>query len=257
MDPYASLARYYDLENADLTEDLALWAELAREHGMNVLELGCGTGRVLIHLARAGCTVVGADSSAEMLALAQARLALSPRLTSRITLQKADFTRLDLGAAFPLILAPFNTLTHVSEPHAMQKTLDTVMRHLAPGGIFAFDIPNPVLLLGGDQEGLVLERTFSDEERGTAIQQFSSFHVERLSQLGHITWMYDETGADGIPHRTNISFTMRYYFPAELELLLERAGMRVLHMWGDFEHAPLEDESTKIVIVAQKQTGDK
>jgi SAM-dependent methyltransferase len=252
MDPYSTLARYYDLENATLTEDLALWEELAEEYGNPVLELGCGTGRVLLNLARAGCAAVGVDSSAEMLARARARIALNPRLTSRVSLHQADFSHLHLDASFPLVLAPFNTLAHLIEPDAARQTLDSVFRHLNPGGVFAFDLPNPAAILGVEQEGLVLERVFHDEESGSTIQQFSSLRVERLAQLGHVTWIYDETGSDGILHRTSVSFMMRYFFPAELNVLLERAGMRVLHCWGDFDRAPLEDDSPKIVIVAQK-----
>jgi len=72
--PYAALARYYDLENADFTEDLDYWLELADEAGDPILELGCGTGRVLLNLARRGHAVTGLDNSPEMLARLHAKL---------------------------------------------------------------------------------------------------------------------------------------------------------------------------------------
>jgi SAM-dependent methyltransferase len=252
MDSYSLIARFYDLENAALTEDLPLWEELAVEQGSPFLELGCGTGRVLLHLGRAGFSGIGVDSSPEMLSRARARLALNPNISSRLQMVQADFTQLQMASAFPLILAPFNTLAHISDPSALRQTLDTVVRHLAPGGKFAFDLPNPSPLFASEQDGLVLERTFHDEERGTTIQQFSILQVERLAQRGLVTWIYDETGADGVLRRTTVPLTMRYFFPAELELLMERAGLRLVHMWGDFDRSPVEDDSPKIICVAAK-----
>jgi len=72
---YATLSRYYDLENADFTEDLDYWLDLAEEHGDPILELGCGTGRVLLNLARRGHAITGLDNSPDMLARLQAKLA--------------------------------------------------------------------------------------------------------------------------------------------------------------------------------------
>jgi SAM-dependent methyltransferase len=252
--PYSQFARFYDLENASLTEDLPLWEELAGEFGGPILELGCGAGRVLMHLARAGHAAVGVDSSGEMLARARANFARNPRLTTRLSLVEADFTQLQLNSTFPLILSTFNTLAHLADPDTIRRTLDGAARHLAPGGAFAFDLPNPVAILGAEQEGLVLERTFADEERGSTIQQFSSLRLERLAQRGHITWIYDETGPDGVLRRTTVPLTMYYFFPSEMELLLEHAGLRMLHLWGDYDRSPLEDDSPKLIVVAQKRS---
>jgi SAM-dependent methyltransferase len=254
MEPYTALARFYDLENASLTEDLPLWEEMTRAHnGGPVLELGCGTGRVLLHLARAGFRGIGVDSSPEMLQRAHARMALNLHLSDRFTLMQADFTRLQLNAEFPLILAPFNTLAHLTNPAALRQTLDVVARHLAPGGEFAFDLPSPATLFASEQDGLVLERVFQDEECGSTIQQFSILRVERLAQLGMVTWIYDETAADGTLRRTSVPITMRYFFPAELELLMERAGLRLTHLWGDFDRSAWDDDSPKLVGVAAKE----
>jgi SAM-dependent methyltransferase len=252
MDFYASLARFYDLENADFTEDLAFWTDLAREHGGPILELGCGSGRVLLHLAREGLETYGVDSSPAMLDLARRRLAHQPALAQRVHLLEADFTRLDLQRAFPLVLLPFNTFAHLTESAAIREALAAIAAHLAPGGSAVFALPNPIPIFGSPTEGLVLERTFRDESRGVIVQQFSSLRVDRAAQLGRITWLYDEIAADGTVTRTPVPMTLRYFFPNELTGLLERAGLRLTHLWGDYDRAPFAEESPTLIAVAER-----
>jgi SAM-dependent methyltransferase len=250
MDSYAALARFYDLENAEFTEDLPCWIDLARTLGGPVLELGCGSGRVMLQLAREGFDVTGVDSSPAMLALARGRLARQKNLAAKITLVEENFVRLRLGKTFPLILLPFNTLAHMVDPADARAALETVAAHLAPGGQAALVLPNPIPIYGDPPEGLVLERTFRDEERGVTIQQFSSLRADRAAQLGHITWIYDEIDAAGTVRRTIVPMTLRYFFPSELSLLMERTGLRLLHLWGDYGGAPFGEDSPVLIAVA-------
>ena len=253
MELYSQLARFYDLENADLTDDIPFWLELARECGGPVLELGCGTGRITLQLAREGFRVTGVDSSPDMLARGRAKLARNPNFAANITWIEADFRKLDLGASFPLIIAPFNTLTHLLEPDDLRGALSVIQRHLAPGGSFIFDLPNPAEVYGNLPEGLVLERVFADDDRKTKIQQFSTLRVDRLAQRGEITWYYDELDSEGRVTRTTIPMTVRYFFPAEIELLLDAHGMQLASLWGDFDRSALDDESPKIIAAAKKK----
>src|SRR5438874_377731 len=84
-DPYAALARFYDLDHAGFADDLDFWRNLARQIGGPVLEVGCGSGRVLLPLARAGFEVVGIDTSAPMLDRLKARLHAEPAAARRVT----------------------------------------------------------------------------------------------------------------------------------------------------------------------------
>jgi SAM-dependent methyltransferase len=253
MDSYTSIARFYDLENADFTEDLPLWADLARAQGGPVLELGCGSGRVFLHLAREGIPVTGVDSSPAMLALARSRLALQPSIAGRVTLLEEDFTRVRLGKTFPLILLPFNTFAHMIDPADVHAALETVHRHLPSGGQAALALPNPIPIYGDPPESLVLERTFRDEARGVTIQQFSSLRVDRAAQLGYITWIYDELDPSGTVTRTSIPMTLRYFFPNELATLFERAGLRLLHLWGEYDRTPFTEDSPVLIAVAGRE----
>ena len=253
MDSYTSIARFYDLENADFTEDLPLWTELARAQGGPILELGCGSGRVLLNLAREGSAVTGVEKSPAMLALARNRLALQPSIAGRISLLEDDFTRIRLGKSFPLILLPFNTFAHMVDPADVHAALKTISLHLAPGGQAALALPNPIPIYGDPPESLVLERIFRDEARGLTIQQYSSLRVDRAAQLGYITWIYDEIDPSGKVTRTTVPMTLRYFFPNELTILFERNGLRLQHLWGDYDRSPFSEDSPVLIAVAGRE----
>jgi SAM-dependent methyltransferase len=252
MNSYAQIARFYDWENAEFTEDLPYWCELARERGGPVLELGCGTGRVLLHLARENFEATGVDSAPEMIALARRRLEKQPSLAGRVQLVEADFRRLDLKKTYPLILAPFNTFSHLIEPADADGALGSIAAHLAPGGGFALALPNPIPIYSSLPEGLVLERTFRDGDRGSTVQQFSSLRVDRAAQLGHITWLYDEIDSEGKVTRTIVPMTLRYFFPNEIPLLFERAGLQLSHLWGDYDRSPFAEDSPVLLVTGTK-----
>jgi len=251
-DPYQFLVRYYDLQNADLTEDLPFWLELAQQRQGPIVELGCGTGRVLLQLAREGHAVVGVDRSAAMLTRARARLDSRPELRNHIELILQDFTALDLKRAFELVLMPFNTFAHLLTRAEQSAALQSIQRHLEPGGWFAFDLPNPAEVYAAAREGLLLERIMRDEERGCTIQVFSSFLLERNTQHGHVTWFYDEIDDQGRLSRTTVPMTLRYSFPDELASLLEANGLRIRNIFGGYDHEPLEENSDRMVLVAEK-----
>jgi SAM-dependent methyltransferase len=257
MNPYTLFARYYDLENADLTEDLPFWLELAETYGDPILELGCGTGRVLLPLARRGHALTGIDNSPEMLARLEDKLAAARDMGGKgdrpvaPTVIHADMTDFTLAGNFRLALIPYNTFMHLLSPELQVSTLKCVRRHLQPGGALALDLPNPGEAYAGQEQGLKLERTFKDGER--PVQQFSSVSIDRAAQLAHVTWLYDSVGPDGTLQRTTIPLTMRYTFPAEMSLLLEKCGFRLRHLYGDYDRSPFADGSARMVVVAEAE----
>ncbi|MGH7710128.1 MAG: class I SAM-dependent methyltransferase, partial [Gemmatimonadaceae bacterium] len=125
-------------------EDVPFYVqEAARAQGA-VLELGCGTGRITLALARAGHPVVGVDNSEVMLARCREKvLAEDPLVRSRITLHHADARRLELGEKYALAIAPFRVLQHLTRVEDQLQFLDGVARHLVSGGRFVFDVFNP------------------------------------------------------------------------------------------------------------------
>jgi len=253
---YSVLARYYDLENAAFTEDLPYWLDLAAEAGEgqvpgdSILEVGSGSGRVLLHLARHGHVVIGLDNSPEMLSLAQERLKVHKGISDKVRLVQADMRDFSLGAIFRAIFLPFNTFAHLLTQADQLAALSAMRRHAAPGTMLAMDLPNASEVYAATDSGLVLERTFHDEARGLTIQQFSHLELDRAAQLGHVIWLYDEIAADRTVRRTTAPVTFRYTFPAEMSLLLERAGFRLQHLYGSYDRAPFGDGAPRMLVVA-------
>jgi SAM-dependent methyltransferase len=126
--------RWHDVECAGYAADLALWEELAGEAGGPVLELGCGTGRVVLHLARRGHEMVGIDAEAALVAELNAR-AEAEDLRARA--EHADVTEFDLGSAFALAIAPMQMIQLLPDAAARRAALERVAAHLAPSGTFA------------------------------------------------------------------------------------------------------------------------
>ncbi|MBM4425408.1 MAG: class I SAM-dependent methyltransferase [Chloroflexi bacterium] len=280
---YDLLSRFYDLENADFVEDLDFWVGLAKESGGPVLELGCGSGRVTQQIARAGITIVGLDNSEPMLALARAKLNRKPELAARSILLLGDMTNFLLEtpilqsqtsnfksqsssqlpnhpttqppnhpARFPLIISPFNTFMHLLTAADQHSMLHCARRCLAPGGQLVLDLTNPIPVYSDPpSETLTLERTLRDDANDLTIQQFSATRLDRTAQLAHILWHYDSIAADGSMKRALVPISLRYTFPAEMSLLLERSGLRLAHLYRDYDDSPLTDDSERMIVVAE------
>ncbi len=249
-DTYTALARYYDLENAAFTEDLDFWLELAATTPGPILEIGCGTGRVLLPLAQRGHTLTGVDNAPPMLDRLRAKLERASRHLKRPpTVLHAEMTDFRAPGDFGLVIVPFNTFTHLHTLEQQVAALTCWRAHLSPGGQLALDLPNPAEVYAAPEQGLTLERTFADGER--TVQQFSSLRLDRAGQMAHIVWLYDSVGQAGDVVRLTVPLTLRYTFPAELRLLLERTGFRLKHLYGDYSAEPLTDDAPRLLAVAE------
>jgi hypothetical protein len=110
-------------------------------------------------------------------------------------------------------------------------------------------MPNPGEAFAMQEQGLTLERTFADG--ANTVQQFSQVSVDRAAQLAHITWLYDSVAPDGAVTRTIVPLTLRYTFPGEMRLLLERCGFALTHLYGDYDRAPFADGTSRMIVLAQ------
>lgn len=255
-DPYAKLARYYDAENADLVEDLPAYLTLAERFGEPVLDVGCGTGRVSFYLAGNGLPVTGIDSSDAMLQRAQERAGRHASVSSQITWHHADVTQMKLGEQFGFVIYAYNGFMHLTEQSQQIAALERIAAHLEPGGGLVIDIPNPVtMFLSDDVPGLVLERTFTDGQTGHVVMQQSLASVNRATQVMSVTWVYDRIEPDGLVHRDVIPVRLRYTMGAEMRLLLDRAGLRGVELYGNYDFSPYGEDSPRLFVVATQAEG--
>jgi len=147
-DAAPDLAELYDhIPLYNSRPDIEFYAGLCRDAGA-ALELGCGTGRILIPAARAGCRITGLDQSAGMLARCRAKMdALPPGVREGISLVQADMMAFHLSRKFPLAIAPFRPIQHLTAVADQLAFLHCVREHLAPGGRLVFDVFNPNLAM--------------------------------------------------------------------------------------------------------------
>ncbi len=254
-DAYSRLAPYYDLLHAGLTEDVGfVLALVARNRGL-VLELGCGTGRLLLPLARAGCRVMGVDNSAAMLALACRHLAKEPALVrERASLLAGDMTRaLFAPETFALALVPYNTVMHLG-PAEAAATIRAVARQLRPGGRLFLDVANPFAVerAPGDQP-LSLERILTDPDSGTTIVVLAASQLEETAQRLHTSWLFDASPAGGGPvERTVVQVAYHYYYPHQIELLLQEAGLQLEALVGGYDDEPFDEAAERMLALARK-----
>jgi ubiquinone/menaquinone biosynthesis C-methylase UbiE len=251
---YDTIAHYYDLTHADLQEDVAFALALAAEGGGAVLELGCGSGRLLLPLARAGFAVTGVDNSAGMLARARERVAgETTAVRTLITLVEGDMAELALpeAARFALAIVPYNTLLHL-KPEQVATMLRGVKRVLGENGRLFIDLINPVAMANTpDDQTLTLENCFTDPETGHTVLQLAANRLDEAEQTLHVTWIYDATPPGGGPiHRTIAQGVYHYLYPHQLELLLQEAGFRLLTLAGNYDSSPFNEESPRLLLVA-------
>lgn len=254
---YDQIARFYDLTHASLTADLPFVLQLAGQTDHPILELGCGSGRLLLPLARAGHRVTGLDLSGAMLARARARLAReATAVQQRVTLHQADMTHFGLPDAppFGLVIVPYNTLFHLDTAQALAM-LRRVKGMMGENGRLIIDLANPADMANTPEDALLsLENVLTDPETGELIVHLASNRLDTAEQTLHITWIYDVSAPNGGPvYRTVAHGTYHYRYPHQLELLLQEAGYNLLHLWGDYDQTPYDEDSHRLLVLASKK----
>ncbi len=248
---YETVARYYDAENAFLTEDLEFYSELADQADGPILDVGSGTGRVLLHLAEEGHRVFGFEVSAAMLARAQRKLDARPDLREQVHMVQADIMSYQSPERFALILVSYHTFMHLRTQEEQLAALARFREWLLPEGHLVIDLPNVGHLLATENDGsVVLERTFVEPETGHLVMQQSVSDLDGAAQLMSVTWIYDEIATDGTVRRLVAPLTMHYYFPAEAALLLRLAGLTFEGFIGDYDFSPFEDGCPRMIVTA-------
>lgn len=256
-------AELYELETADEPDfDFDYWQGLVRElRPRRVLELACGTGRLSVPLALAGLSaredfeLVGLDSSEPFLARAREQVDAQPEaVRAAVRFQLGDMRDFALEGTFDLIAMPFNALAYLYNAHDQLAALTTARRHLAADGRLAFDLLAPRLDYLAEAvrpfPPVRLDVDFRLQRAG--IERFLRSCVDRYdaaTQTLTSTFLYDIHRSEGAVERRIHDVLWHMYFPAELDLLLAKAGFEPVVRQGGWNGEPWDSSSRRYVFV--------
>jgi len=251
MTPFDAFARYYDADYGAIDDDVPFYRGLAQRCGGRVLEVMCGSGRLLKPLARDGHRLAGVDISAAMLARAHERL-VAAGLRDRVELLEADIRERAPDGPFDLAIVAINSFMHLASIADQLAALERIYAALRPGGLLAIDLYNPDSRQLAEQSGQVmLDKAFVLDD-GTQVQKFVVQQADLAAQINHVTFLYDEIDAGGQVRRTTLPFTMRWLYRYELEHLLARAGFAQEALYGSYELDEYHAASELMLTVARK-----
>jgi SAM-dependent methyltransferase len=247
---------YYTKNYRNRADDIAFYAGLAekyasaRKHG-GVLEYGVGHGRIALPIARAGARITGVDLSRPMLDDFAATMAAEPKeVRRRITLCHGDMRQVRLARRFALVTCPFNAFLHLYTRSDVEQFLSRVRDHLAPRGVFAFDvsIPNPNELSRDPNHAYSCPR-FRYPATGEMVRYTERFDYDYARQILFVAMEFLPEGRPKASWVTPLAH--RQFYPQELEALLHYNGFAIEDAWGDYRGGKLDRYSEVMVLTAR------
>ncbi|MEM9753348.1 MAG: class I SAM-dependent methyltransferase [Planctomycetota bacterium] len=242
-------AKYYDLW-ADFP-DIDFYRRQITYAETEVLELGCGTGRVLLPLAERCAFIHGVDHSDAMLEICRDKLRRRWVPIDRAQIQRGDITNLDLGRTFDLITAPFRVMQNLETDAQINGLLETIRRHLAPDGRAILNTFCP----RGDREYLHAYWSSHDgtqyTEKSTAdglvrmTEDCRQFQDDPLMVFALL--IYELMEQDRVVDRAELPISMRVWYPDELTDRIAAAGFRITDRWGGYDGEPW-GEGNELVV---------
>jgi len=243
-------APFYDWENARTVgrRDVPFWRRIALDARGPVLELGCGTGRISLPVARAGAELVGIDRSEQM--LARAVSGRRRRKLSSLQLVRGDIRMLPFEPeTFSAVIAPYGILQSLLADRALKATLDSVYRVLRPGGTFGLDLvpdvpkwreySNRIQLRGRAARGVHL--TLIESVRQDPARRRTTFEQRYIARR------------NGQSTEHQFELTFRTLSVPRMAARLERAGFEVDRVLGDYRGRPWDERADVWIVLAKKR----
>ena len=241
----------YDLQYTNYTRDIPFYVEQARAAGGPVLEVACGTGRILLPLLQAGADADGLDlrpAMVEALKRKATALGLKPRVC------QADMRDFTMPRRYALVIVPFRAFLHNLTTEDQLRTLRTCREHLEPGGRLVLDLfyPSFARLTEPDRTWR-LESEFPHPRSGAPLAVWSRAERDRVNQTMRVEMELRESDATGAVSARHLQgFELRWIFKPEMELLLQAAGFARWEVAGGFDGRPLLCDADDMIWTAWK-----
>jgi SAM-dependent methyltransferase len=253
----AALARLYDVDLIEDPGDVELYLALAARSSGPVLELAAGSGRVAVPLAKAGYAVTGVDIDPAMLArAAEAARQAGPEAESRLTLVEADLLGLELagGPRFGLAILALNSLLLMAGIEDQKRALETMARHLAPGGLAVVDVwlPSGSELAGYDGR-LSLEYVRVDPATGSEVVKMAAAQHEPATGHVELSVVYQETDPAGNSRTWTRVDRLRLLNAEDLAFLAGAAGLEVETVASNYELDRIGPQDERAILIARRR----
>jgi len=249
-------AEIYDLMHKQSSRpSIDFYIEECKKTSGKVLELGCGTGRVLIPIAREGVCVTGLDISGSMLKQCERKLAQELQdVRERATILQGSMVDFNLGEQFSAIIMPFRAFMHILTVEDQVSCLNCVHKHLTDGGrlvfeVFTFDAAGMVALGDGKERD---SGEFKAPDGRVIRMTYRHAAQHPLLQYNDVEMIFTVTHPDGKTERFVDAFPWRYFYRYEVEHLLARTGFKILNLYGGYDRSELNEKSLDMVFVAGK-----
>lgn len=257
VDSYGVMAKYYDAAYAamDLV-DAAFYVDLAKECRGPVLEIGCGTGRVLLPIAREGIEIHGVDNSGPMLGVLRESLTKeSSAVRNKVTLHAADMREFHLNRTFPLVTIPFRPMQHMHTVADQLRALTSAAAHVAKGGMLAFDVFYPkfeVLQRGIGEERFEAEWSPPSSPETVIRRYYRKDAVDKIQQTLALTFIFRRYRNGNAELEEKDTLTMSYYTYPHLRALFLLAGLEPVAEYGSFSKTALDNSAEEMIFVLRR-----
>jgi len=253
----AEYARFYDWMCAAQEDDIPFYQRQAQRTGGPILEVGCGSGRLAIPLARAGFEVVGLDFSEQMLQHARDRVAREPPdVRGRITLVRGDMREFDLGRQFGSVFVPNSSIFHVESRYSLSPCFRALFHHTRPGGRTVLDCVAP--------ERMANRQVGEVKTVRRAVNPQTGLDTVELSRCVSINWVTQVALIEHTFVEIDDEEEKKHTFRQEYRWLDEQEGVELLRhvdfpeveTLGDFDGSGYTEDSPRLILLAHRLERD-
>jgi SAM-dependent methyltransferase len=253
-------AKYYDEAYAtkeDL-DDMDFYVDTAKANGGPVLELACGTGRILLPIARHGISIHGVDNSLPMLNVLQDKLRQELKdVRELVSISQGDIRNFRSNREYPLVIIPFRPLQHMYTVEDQVAALQTAAFHLEAGGNLVFDVFYPKFdsldsKIG--EEVLELEWKPKSDPSKVIRRYFRKESVDKISQNFTATFIFRTYQGERLIQEETETLRLSYYTYPHLRALFLLTGLEIVEEYGSFDKTPLDNEAQQMIFVLKRSS---
>jgi len=249
---YRVASEFYDLFY-NFKEDVQFYLDLAKDVKGPILDVMCGSGRIALHLARAGHEVVGLDASEEMLGAFRERLNKeSEEVRSRVRLVRGDVRSVSMGESFGMAVIAWSSISEIVSLVGQGEAIGNIARHLKPGGFIALHTDEPSDVRSTD-EIRVGRETAEDGSKVTMYQTCVCGAGNRCNLL----FRYEIARPDGKSQTLRTRVRMKYASLDEMKTMMSGAGLDVERVHGDYDLSEHRTGKSKYIIMVARRPTEK